>query len=84
MKCLGCYKPLIGEEEGGYHSSCSKKLFGTIKPPVIDFGSEDLSELAKKSLSQKLAVTGVQPKISLDLAKNKDDPSHRLGVLKEG
>lgn len=81
MNCLGCYKPLSGREESGYHSLCSKKLFGATTPPIIDFGAEDLSELAKKSLSQKLAVTGVQPKISVDLAKNKDYPSHRLMIV---
>lgn len=77
-KCLGCYLPI---DSGTYHSSCSKKLFGTDEPPVVDFGSNELEEMAKKSLSQHLGITGVQPKISINLGKTDEDPKHRLMIV---
>jgi serine/threonine-protein kinase HipA len=81
-QCLGCYQPLKNAPyDGHYHHSCSKKLFGTDRPPVVDFGADDLEELAKKSISQHLGVTGVQPKISLHIDKKENDPSHRLMIV---
>jgi serine/threonine-protein kinase HipA len=77
-KCLGCYLPL---ESGTYHSSCSKKLFGTDEPPDVDFGISELEEMAKKSLSQHLGITGVQPKISVNLERQDEDPKHRLMIV---
>ncbi len=77
-KCLGCYLPL---ESGTYHSSCSKNLFGTVEPPNVDFGSNDLEEMAKKSLYQHLGITGVQPKISVHLKKQDENPKHRLMIV---
>lgn len=80
--CLGCYQPLEERSrDGHYHNSCSKKLFGTATPPAVDFGTNDLEELAKKSISQHLGVTGVQPKISLHMEKKQNDPSHRLMIV---
>ena len=81
-KCPGCYQPLKDTaHDAHYHHSCSKKLFGTETPPAVDFGAKDLEELAKKSISQHLGVTGVQPKISLHIEKNENDPSHRLMIV---
>ena len=81
-KCLGCYLPLeVNEQIENYHKSCSKKLFGTEAPPIVDFGLTELEEMAKQSISKHIGVTGVQQKVSLDLAKNKDDPNHRLMIV---
>ncbi len=81
-KCLGCYQSLKdAPHDVHYHHSCSKKLFGTETPPAVDFGVNDLEELAKKSISQHLGVTGVQPKISLHIDKKENDPNHRLMIV---
>jgi serine/threonine-protein kinase HipA len=81
-KCLGCYQKIEDAEASTYyHKSCSKKLFGTEAPPVIEFSAQDLAELAKKSIAQHLGITGVQPKISLHIEKNKNDPNHRLMIV---
>lgn len=80
--CLGCYQQLdTSSEPEGYHKTCSKKLFGTDAPPLVDFGSEQLEELAKNALSRHLGITGVQPKVSVDLEKQKEDPTHRLMIV---
>jgi serine/threonine-protein kinase HipA len=81
-KCLGCYLPLEENEQlESYHKSCSKKLFGTEAPPIVDFGLTELEEMAKQSITKNIGVTGVQQKVSLNLAKNIDDPNHRLMVV---
>jgi serine/threonine-protein kinase HipA len=77
-KCLGCYLPL---KSGTYHSSCSKKLFGTDKPPEVNFGVSELEEMAKQSLSRHLGITGVQPKISVNLERQQENPKHRLMIV---
>ncbi len=80
-KCLGCYGQLDLDLPGNYHSSCSRKLFGTEVPPVISFGMNELENLALKSLSDHLGLTGVQPKISIHLEKDEKDPTHRLMIV---
>lgn len=68
MKCLYCYQP-CSKDEIDFHPSCSKKIFGTIQPPVIDFDLKQLEELAKQIVIESKAVTGVQPKLSLNIKK---------------
>lgn len=73
-KCLYCYEPL-NENETDFHKKCSKKMFSTETPPLFDFNYSDIEKIAKKTLSKSLAITGVQPKLSLDLQKAKGEPS---------
>ena len=68
--CLFCYKPL---ETGEYHAECSKKFFGTTHVPILELDREKLSVLAQTTVSKRLALTGVQPKISVGLAGEKDN-----------
>ena len=79
IKCLFCYQPL---EKGqlDFHPSCSKKLFGSAQAPVIDFDLKQLEELAKQIIIKSKAVTGVQPKLSLNVEKHKNEPS-RLTIV---
>ncbi len=78
-KCLYCYQPL-DKSENDFHASCAKKIFGTATPPVIDFDLKQLEELAKQIIVKSVAVTGVQPKLSLDLEKHKNELS-RLTIV---
>jgi serine/threonine-protein kinase HipA len=78
-KCLYCYLPLK-ENEVDLHPSCSKKLFGTEIPPEIDFSLEDIEELAIKILGRSSSVTGVQPKLSLEISKEKKG-KNRLTIV---
>jgi serine/threonine-protein kinase HipA len=81
IRCLGCYKILENKLPGNYHTSCSKKLFGTEIPPEVNFGSNDLETLALKSLTEHLGLTGVQPKISIHLEKSQNDPTRRMMIV---
>ena len=65
--CLFCYKD-AGEKE--YHEQCSKKFFGAIKPPVLELNKQLLKDLAEQTINKSIAVTGVQPKLSVALQKS--------------
>ncbi|WP_291065321.1 MULTISPECIES: HipA domain-containing protein [unclassified Empedobacter] len=82
-KCLSCYKELA-ENEIDFHSKCSKKIFGSINPPSIDFDSKQLEELAKELIVKSVAVTGVQPKLSLNLISDINKQSRFTIVDLEG
>ncbi|WP_028666150.1 HipA domain-containing protein [Runella zeae] len=68
QRCLYCYEPL-SEQEQGFHTKCCKKFFGTTIPPTLNLGTDDLREMARRLIIRSVAVTGVQPKLSLDLEK---------------
>jgi serine/threonine-protein kinase HipA len=78
-KCLSCYQPL-NENEQDFHITCSKKMFGTKQAPIIDFNLKELEELAKQIVIKSVAVTGVQPKLSLEIEKHKNELS-RLTIV---
>jgi serine/threonine-protein kinase HipA len=77
--CLYCYQPLE-QDEIDFHSSCAKKIFDTPYAPSFDFSLQELEELAKQIIIQSKAVTGVQPKLSINLEKNKNSSS-RLTIV---
>ena len=77
-KCLYCYEPLSNGEVD-FHSACSRKFFGTLIPPEIDFNLSDIDELAVKILGKSVAVTGVQPKLSLEI--DKTEKKKRLTIV---
>lgn len=78
-KCLYCYQSL-NEDEIDFHPACAKKIFGTTTAPIIDFDLKQLDELAKQIIIKSVAVTGVQPKLSLELEKQKGELS-RLTIV---
>lgn len=77
--CLYCYQQL-NETEQDFHSSCAKKMFGTKQAPIIAFNLKQLEELAKQIVIKSVAVTGVQPKLSLEVEKHKNELS-RLTIV---
>ncbi len=75
MRCLYCYQPL-SEQEVDFHASCCKKIFGVVTPPELPFDESQMNDLAWKIIQSQTTVTGVQPKLSLNLTggKRKADP----------
>jgi len=67
-RCLYCYK-LLNAREIDFHPGCSKKMFGKKLPPVLDYSEDQMLELGKKVIKRQSAVTGVQPKLSLEIEK---------------
>ena len=83
-RCLYCYQ-LIEETSNlssliSFHTSCSKKFFGATTPPIIDFEESQLADLAEKIIQGQKTVTGVQPKLSLGLTSNINQPK-RLTIV---
>ncbi|MBB1140650.1 HipA domain-containing protein [Myroides sp. WP-1] len=74
--CLFCYQPV---ETGDYHPTCSKKFFDTPQVPILELDKEKLDQLAQITVNERLALTGVQPKISLSL--NSENGSKRLTLV---
>jgi serine/threonine-protein kinase HipA len=77
-KCLFCYKDLK-EGQRDFHPECAKKFFGTKDVPVLDYKLEDLDELAAQIIQAQTSLTGVQPKLSLNLDKH--EGSCRLTIV---
>ncbi|MFC0773316.1 HipA domain-containing protein [Terrimonas alba] len=73
QRCLYCYQPL-SDDGTDFHPMCSKKIFGTEAVPVLAYDNEQMQELAKEIVIKSVAVTGVQPKLSLTLEKTPGDP----------
>jgi serine/threonine-protein kinase HipA len=74
-RCLYCYQ-LLSESELDFHYTCSKKIYGQPMPPELPYSETQMEELALKVVRSQVTVTGVQPKISLDISsvQNKDEP----------
>jgi serine/threonine-protein kinase HipA len=77
--CLACFEPV--SEDGEYHPRCCKKIFLTGQPPTIEFTLKDMETLAEKSIQVRAGVTGVQPKLSVDLEKTSAKAPARLTVV---
>jgi serine/threonine-protein kinase HipA len=79
MKCLYCYLPIEGAEID-FHSHCATKMFGTSVPPVIEVDLKKIEELAQQIVIKRVAITGVQPKLSLNIERHKNQLS-RLTIV---
>ena len=68
--CLYCYQAL---EQGqtDFHPQCAKKMFGTIATPILPYTKADIESLALEVIRSQRAITGVQPKLSVDLERGK-------------
>ena len=77
-KCLCCYKPLsTGQVD--FHPSCAKRFFGTKDIPTLEYSQSEMDSLAEKGIQAQTSLTGVQPKLSLNL--NKHEGSSRLTIV---
>ncbi|BEG97865.1 HipA domain-containing protein [Bacteroides sedimenti] len=70
-KCLYCYKELK-DGQIDFHPACSRKIFGTSIPPVLPYTRQLLPELGEEVIRSRTVLTGVQPKLSVDMRKEKD------------
>src|SRR4030088_2064364 len=74
-RCLYCYMP-FRDGMTDFHPQCSKKFFGTTIPPALDYSNEQMQQIAKEIVIRSIAVTGVQPKLSLSIEKIPGDPKN--------
>lgn len=55
------------------------KFFGTKDAPILEYKHDDLNQLAEQVIRAQTSLTGVQPKLSLNL--NKHDGCNRLTIV---
>jgi serine/threonine-protein kinase HipA len=67
-RCLYCYQP-IEEVKGDFHPACSRKIFAQPTPPELPYSEEQMDQLALQIIQSQIAVTGAQPKLSLEISK---------------
>lgn len=71
-KCLYCYQELK-EGQVDFHPHCSRKLFGSPQPPLLPYTRNHISELAEQVIRSQTTLTGVQPKLSVDISEEKNN-----------
>ena len=79
-RCLYCYKELRGIE-GDYPPQCAKKLFGMPKAPILPYTRDNIESLALHILERSTSVTGVQPKLSLDINRGGKNEPEKLTIV---
>ncbi len=79
-KCLYCYRPMK-EGEGNYHKSCARKIFESSDAPTLPYTRENISELARQIVTASTTVTGVQAKLSLDIARDGKNGPQRFTIV---
>lgn len=77
-RCLYCYKQL-DEGQKDFHPGCARKFFGTADAPLLEYRREDLDALAAQVIQAQTSLTGVQPKLSLNLHKH--EGCNRLTIV---
>ena len=79
-KCLFCYEELAPGEVD-YHSKCAKKIFGRTRVPQIPYSRDNINSLAKDLVLKHTTVTGMQPKLSMHIARGEKNEPDRLTLV---
>lgn len=79
-KCLYCYQELK-EGQRDYHPACARRFFGSATPPVLPYSRQNISELASEVIRSRTTLTGVQPKLSMDINRGGRDEPARLTIV---
>lgn len=79
-KCLYCYKPLVNGEKD-FHKSCARKIFESASVPELPYVRANIKDLAKEIVTASTTVTGVQSKLSLDIARASNKEVLRFTIV---
>lgn len=79
-KCLYCYKPLT-DGEIDFHKSCARKIFESTAVPELPYTRANIRELAREIVTASTTVTGVQAKLSLDIARGQGNAPQRFTIV---
>ena len=80
-RCLYCYQKLE-ENVFDFHPYCSRNIFGNAVLPGLTYTDEEIIDLAQKLINRHSSITGVQPKLSLDIEKStKRDTLPRFTIM---
>ncbi len=64
-----------------YHPACAGKLFGSRRVPVLEYSRDNIENLALQVLEANTSITGVQPKISLDINRGGKNEPDKLTIV---
>ncbi|MDR3626954.1 MAG: HipA domain-containing protein [Ignavibacteriaceae bacterium] len=78
-KCLFCYQRLDNSDQD-FHKKCSNKIFGNENAPLLELSLNEVENYAVNLLRGSVSLTGVQPKLSVDIEKNKNK-HYRLTIV---
>jgi serine/threonine-protein kinase HipA len=79
-KCLYCYETV--NTGGDFHEKCCREFFGVPVPPELPYSLDQMADLAKKVVEQRITVPGVQSKLSMSLVKEtRENSGTRLTVV---
>lgn len=83
-KCLICFEDLSNLDSSEYHKKCSEKLFGHKNEPELNLNLFDLKTWGLDVVKNKLAIPGVQQKLSLafEAADKKENRLTVVGFMK--
>lgn len=79
-KCLFCYEE-ITDGNKHYHPKCAKKMFGTKHAPLLPYTRDNIEELAIHILENSTSITGVQPKLALDINRGGKNEPDKLTIV---
>jgi serine/threonine-protein kinase HipA len=68
-------------DSGDFHPTCALEIFGHKSPPHLATTEDELEKLTKVFVSRRIAVTGVQRKLSLELSSSTPDRFTIVGAL---
>lgn len=79
-KCLYCYQELKPGQKD-FHPACARRFFGSGGVPVLPYSRRNINELAREVIESHTTVTGVQPKLSMDINRGGRDEPDRLTIV---
>jgi serine/threonine-protein kinase HipA len=79
-KCLYCYQELKPGQKD-FHPACARRFFGSGGVPVLPYSRQNINELAREVIESHTTVTGVQPKLSMDINRGGREEPDRLTIV---
>lgn len=67
--------------EVDYHKSCARKIFESAVVPALPYTRNNIKELAREIVTASTTVTGVQAKLSLDIARGGKNEPQRFAIV---
>ena len=71
----------MNDGEVDYHPGCARKIFESTVVPVLPYTRDNIKELAREIVTGSTTVTGVQAKLSLDIARGDKDEPQRFTIV---
>lgn len=71
----------MAEGEVDYHKTCARKIFESTTVPVLPYTRANIRELAREIVTASTTVTGVQAKLSLDIARGCAGEPQRFTIV---